>query len=536
MSQTVVMWDGPDAPFGLSKIHGSYGCKGHFQMNMMTTKNRLLSSTLVLMTTVIAGGLFGCDQKKDTNSATNAPALPLTIGPATQIVQAPAAAALPPAARVQVAEVSNPQEGYAYIDQAYGMSSAIGEAPPDYSFDYNGVYPWVWQDANQDRCFVEPVEDGFRFYYYRPGSSEPYLVRDPQYAYGFSGGILIAVYDEQGRLLPPEYVNQRADDASRYLARARALYEASLRNERRSVNAAKWAARRAEINSERARWEAEQSQQVVWRAYHAQHETEEQAYWQREQDRRSQYARAFDDWNNRGFQGPPPPPINNNQDHHANLPQFVPVQAYSQQDRQRGQTAQPSEGAQHPSDGQKTLSDQARPLQTQQQQSFRSSRAGEAAGVRPAPATMGLAHSLQPQAKAAPPPLSQDPARAPKEQPNAASNLQIRAGVTAHAPQIPPAKVPTVQASAQLLQQRAQADAARAQQRQQADARQIQQQAQAQPRSTPVPQAEPATKAPPPQAAVNPQEEAAKKRPTWTPSTSAKRSSPLNPESSPLKY
>ena len=276
----------------------------------MTKKNLLRPYVLVFAGILVSTCLAGCDQKKEAAAPAppaNALALPLTAGPATAVVPAPAAAALPNAPRIRVVRVANHSDEYAYVDRAYEMSSAIGQAPPDYGFDYEGVHLWVWRSSNREVRLIEPVEGGYRYYYYQRGASEPYLVRDPEYSYGYSDGQLVTVYDNEGRLLPPEYIDQREDDAGRYLARAVDLYEASLRSERRSVNAANWAEQRSELDVARSRWEAEQSQQDAWRSYRAQHEAEGRAYWQGERDQRDRSARAFNDWSSRGYNGPPPP-------------------------------------------------------------------------------------------------------------------------------------------------------------------------------------------------------------------------------------
>jgi len=278
--------------------------------DVMIKKNLLRPSVLVLAGALLSLGLAGCDEKKPATAQTdNAPALPLTTGPATASVPAPAASALPAAPPVKVVHVANPSDRYAYVDRAYEMSNAIGQAPPDYGFDYQGVHPWVWRGSNREMRLIEPVDGGDRYYYYRPGAETPYLVRDPDYSYGFSDGQLVVVYDNEGRMLPPDYIDRRADDAGRYLARATALYQASLRSERRSVNAANWAARRAALDAARARWEAQQNQQDDWRAYHARHDTEDRTYWQGERDQRERAARSVNDWQNQGYNGPPPPPV-----------------------------------------------------------------------------------------------------------------------------------------------------------------------------------------------------------------------------------
>ena len=335
---------------------------------IMIKKNLLRPSIFVLAGALMSVGLAGCDQKKEASvQASNAPALPLTNGPATTIVPAPSASALPSAPPVRVVHVTNQTDRYAYVDRAYEMSSAIGQAPPDYDFEYEGVHSWVWRGSNREVRLIEPVEGGYRYYYFQPGAASPYLVRDPDYSYGYSDGQLVAIYDSEGRLLPPDAFDQRADDAGRYLARATALYQASLQSERRSVNAANWAARRAEIDAERSRWEAQQSQQDAWRAYHAQHEAEEQAYWRGERDQRNRSARSFNDWQSRGYNGPPPPPVvyaSHDDRNNQSVPGQGPnsTSAHTPDDhRDGGQSAQPPSGLSRQNDAaQQTQADAAR--------------------------------------------------------------------------------------------------------------------------------------------------------------------------------
>ena len=283
---------------------------------VMTKMNRLRPYAFALAGVLVSVSLAGCDQKKEAAApapSATAPALPLTTGPATAVVPAPAEAALPKAPRIRVVRVANESDNYAYVDRAYEMSSAIGQAPPDYDFDYDGVHLWVWRSSNREVRLMEPVAGGYRSYYYARGASEPYLVRTPRYSYGYSDGQLVTVYDDGGSLLPPDYIDERADDAGRYLARGTDLYEASIRSERRSVNAANWAEQRDEIDAARSRWEDEQRQQDGWRSYHAQHEAEDQAYWRDERDQRDRSARTFNDWRSRGYNGPPPSPVNNSE-------------------------------------------------------------------------------------------------------------------------------------------------------------------------------------------------------------------------------
>src|SRR5665213_1125748 len=240
--------------------------------------------------------------KKDASTAAADDPLPLTNGPQSAIVAAPDLQALPAAPRPKIVARAQPEgDDYSYVDRAYAMNDAIGDAPPDYGFDYRDSHPWVWRSTDRSTRLVEPVSGGYRDYYYQPGADRPYLVRDPQYTYGFSNGELVAVYDRNSRLLPYHDLDQRDDDAGRILARAVALYDAAMQSERRAVNAANWAAQQAALADERAQWQAEQNQQDSWRAYHAAHAAQDQDDWKAERARRTQSAQSFNDWRARGY-------------------------------------------------------------------------------------------------------------------------------------------------------------------------------------------------------------------------------------------
>ena len=430
----------------------------------MMQKNRCHPSLSVLVGLLISAGLAGCDQKKDAAnpaSSANALALPLTTGSAAPVVPAPPVASLPSAPRPRIARVENQTDNYAYIDRAYEMSGAIGQAPPDYGFDFDGVSPWAWQSAHGDVQLAEPIDGGYRYYYYQPGATEPYLVRDPQYAYGFADGQLVAVYDDEGHLLQPEQIDQRIDDAGRYLARAAALYEASRQSERRSVNAANWAEQRTALDAARSRWEAEQSQQQAWRAYHAQHQAEEQAYWLGERDQREQSARSFDDWSSRGFGGPPPRPVGYAGDDNRNNGQAPARQSAGQNGVVRGdtpdQTSQPLVGFGRRDNG---------PQQNQTpDQAHTPGAPGVADQQTQARAAADAAARAQQQKAQA------DAARAQQQaQQQAQADAARQAQAKAAADQQAQAKAVAADAAARAQQQKAQADAARAQQQAQADA------------------------------------------------------------------
>ncbi len=206
---------------------------------------------------------------------------------------APAAEALPPAPKPKVVYVSRPADRYAYVDDAYAMNDAFGDAPPDYSFAYDGGRPLAWLAADNALRLVEPIAGGERYYYYRPGATEPYLVRDNDYAYAYSGGRLVTVYDSRGRALAEADAERRADYAGRYLARAQALAAAARRDRRERVTDAAWAVQQPRIDRGRDAWVQQQRSDSDWRAWHDAHAPQVQARWHGESVRRSEQAAVW---------------------------------------------------------------------------------------------------------------------------------------------------------------------------------------------------------------------------------------------------
>lgn len=266
-------------------------------------------------TALLALGLNGCGQPQaatnsaDSNAAAPLPplpaAVPMTTGPATPAAVAPSGSALP-GRPARLARLGNPSEGYAWLDRAYGQAAAEEDAPPDYGFDYEGVEPWTWDAADGSREIVEPVPDGYRYYYYQPDEDTPYLVRDPDYSYAYDGPSLVAVYGRGGRLLPIVAGVGVALLAGRYVARAQSLYGASVNRPRLGVAAGNWAARSAAVSAARAQWSADRAQSAAWSAWHAEHGAEVDAHWSGEQAARARAAQRFAGWRADGFQGSPP--------------------------------------------------------------------------------------------------------------------------------------------------------------------------------------------------------------------------------------
>lgn len=277
-------------------------------------RRRLATTAAIALAAALSACGKGNNQQMTASAppaATTPPALPATLplatGPSTAWPTAPEVAALPEARPVRTVRVANSRDYYGYADAAYDYQRVLSDAPPDYSFDYDGSDPWAWESYDQSVVFLEPVDDGYRYYYYRPGADEPYFVRDPYYGYGYDDGQLAVVYDSYGAIVPYSDYGARLDYAGRYLARGHDLYLASRRADRRAVNAANWAARSAAISAAQARWYALRERQPQWRDYSNRAGPSQATYWREESIRRQADARRFAAWQNASFRTPPPP-------------------------------------------------------------------------------------------------------------------------------------------------------------------------------------------------------------------------------------
>lgn len=272
--------------------------------------------TKLACASALALAAAGCNRSSDATGE-NAqaqmalPALPATLpleaGAPTELAPAPSASDLPDAPPLKLARVADQNQAYGYADAAYSYDEALGDAPPDYGFDYGGTDPWAWQGYDDSLMVAEPIDDGYRYYYYRPGADEPYFVRDPFYSYGFANGLLAVVYGADGGIVPYADYGPRLVYASRYYARGRQLYGASRRAKRRPVIAANWLRQRPVIVASRQRWGAGRAHQPAWQRYHESNRPRQAAYWSAEQVRRQADARRFDGWRQQGFRATPPP-------------------------------------------------------------------------------------------------------------------------------------------------------------------------------------------------------------------------------------
>jgi hypothetical protein len=278
-------------------------------MKTFSATHRLKMTTAIVAVSFLAACNPSAPTGNTQTAAAALPALPATLplaaGAATSATAAPPVAALPNAAAIGAVRVARPDDRYAYAESARSFSDAIGSAPPDYGFDYDEVRPWAWQGYDESTEFVEPVDGGYRYYYYRPGVDTPYFVRDPDYGYGYDGGQLAVVYARDGSVIPYDAYGARLDYAARYYARARALYAAS--RQRHAVIAANWAARQAAIDAAQQHWAAQRAAQRDWQAYHDRVAAAQEQHWAQEQARRRADTARYDAWHDQDFRTPPPP-------------------------------------------------------------------------------------------------------------------------------------------------------------------------------------------------------------------------------------
>ncbi|HZZ34908.1 MAG TPA: hypothetical protein VFE03_04225 [Caulobacteraceae bacterium] len=240
---------------------------------------------------VATAGLAACDQAPFKRAhAPPAAALPLTDIATGPLPTAPPAEALPAAPRPRIARLREPRTHYAYLDRGYELSDVFYDAPPDYAFAYGGVEPWVWTTDDGYYLVAEPLDEGWRYYYYEPDVYYPFLVLDPFYAYGFDRGALVVVYDRGGRVLDPVYVDRQADIAGRYLVRAETLFRAAQTQPHEAVARTHWVAQQPVLTAERTRLAALQTAVPEWRAYHQARAAQDDAHWAQERARRAEWA------------------------------------------------------------------------------------------------------------------------------------------------------------------------------------------------------------------------------------------------------
>ncbi|MGZ3258274.1 MAG: hypothetical protein ACXWIO_03695, partial [Croceibacterium sp.] len=200
---------------------------------------------------------------------------------------------------------SSPDD-YQWLAKASALGGMLGNAPPDYAFNYDGVEPWAWETGDRYMRYAEPVDGGYRYYYYEPDSERPFLVSDPYYSYGYRDDRLVAIYDRQGRMIDARRAERQRQAAQDYFARAQQMYQAAHRDQRVGVPAPLWQQRRDDVARQQRQWDQARQQRQAWQSWDAQNEQRLHRDWAGEALVRRDAERNFAGWQQADFKTPPP--------------------------------------------------------------------------------------------------------------------------------------------------------------------------------------------------------------------------------------
>jgi hypothetical protein len=239
-------------------------------------------SSLAILIAIAGLALAGCNQTPPANAVSDNSAAVNALAAA----DAPADADLPEAAPPPVTPATSAPAAYAYADQASAMSDAFADAPPDYTYDYDGVQPSVWRTHDNYERIVEQTASGPRVYYFAPGAAQPFYIQASDYGYGFQGGALVAVYDSRGHQLAPDAITQRADMAGRFLQRARGLQQGAAQQPHQSAPPPNWTQQRDALDAQRDHQAQDQHDNPDWQTWHAQHGAADATRWAEDQVQR----------------------------------------------------------------------------------------------------------------------------------------------------------------------------------------------------------------------------------------------------------
>lgn len=202
--------------------------------------------------------------------------------------------------------VESPDE-YRFIDRADSLWEAIGDAPPDHAFAFEGAEPWAWELQDGHRIVVEEAGEGIRSYYFAPGDEGPFLAVRPGMSFGFDGETVAVVYGPDGGAMPREAGAEHLGEGVELYAHGRMLQRAMLQRQWRAVDSQAW------IDTSPVLWSSVQIWGGGWRRHPGwgrHRERWHDAAWRHrieaERLRRRALAEAFRRWREGGFQGPPP--------------------------------------------------------------------------------------------------------------------------------------------------------------------------------------------------------------------------------------
>ena len=155
-----------------------------------------------------------------------------------------AAEPLAPAASPDAAKASSEVADARAFDT--GITDAAANTVEAYRYSQDGQAVRVWNDPRLGTRIVTPGPDGFVISYFRPGATNPYLLRAGDRFYVIQGGRVVRVFDSRGRMsmLRPDdrtrwdAVIRRSGDARRESDRRRASYARAVRQDRQADKAA----------------------------------------------------------------------------------------------------------------------------------------------------------------------------------------------------------------------------------------------------------------------------------------------------------
>ena len=155
-----------------------------------------------------------------------APTLAVAGGPFTPITLVKCLA-------TAVVDPATPLNQAAAVDARIGKNSGKGGSVRPYDFKHNLATMKAWRENDQVVKITEPAKDdagrvaGETAYYFEPGVTEPFFVREPRASYAFDKGELKFWYDRSGRALTDTPAADRAERRDRLLTRARELRRAA---------------------------------------------------------------------------------------------------------------------------------------------------------------------------------------------------------------------------------------------------------------------------------------------------------------------
>jgi hypothetical protein len=197
-------------------------------------------------------------------------------------------------------------DDYQWLALASSLGGMLGDAPPDYAFAYDGVQPWAWETGDRYLRYAEPIDGGYRYYYYEPDSERPFLISDPYYSYGYRGDRLVTIYDRSGRLIDADRAARERRAAQNYFARAQQMYAAAHRERRLAVAASLWDRHRTEVAAQQRQWNQARRQRLAWQRWDAQNEQRLHRDWASEALVRREAERRFAGWQKADFKTPAP--------------------------------------------------------------------------------------------------------------------------------------------------------------------------------------------------------------------------------------